>query len=112
MGCGSAFLTAPAPRQRGPRCWLDWGGGWVHGPSMQLALPTEIEARLSPESAALHLAIGLFVGDEATLGQASVIAGMPQTRFLMELGRRRIPIHYGAEELAADLSTIAQLTPK
>jgi predicted HTH domain antitoxin len=59
------------------------------------------------QSAALHLAIGLFVGDEATLAQASIIAGMPQTLFLMELGKRRIPIHYGAEELAEDLNAVA-----
>ena len=79
---------------------------------MQLVLPSEVEARLSPESAALHLAIGLFVSEEATLGQASAVAGMPQARFLKELGRRRIPIHYGAQELAEDLDTVAHLAPK
>ena len=31
---------------------------------------------------------------------------------LRELGRRRIPIHYGADELAEDLSAIAQLDAK
>ena len=36
---------------------------------MQLTLPENIEARLSPVSAVLHLAIGLFVTEEATLGQ-------------------------------------------
>ena len=79
---------------------------------MQLVLPSEIEARLSPESAALHLAIGLFVADEATLGQASAVAGMPQARFLRELGRRHIPIHYGAEELSSDLAAVADLAGK
>ena len=79
---------------------------------MQLALPTEVEARLSQQSAALHLAIGLFVGEEATLGQAAAVAGMPQARFLAELGRRRIPIHYAAEELAEDLQTIQALAPR
>jgi predicted HTH domain antitoxin len=54
-----------------------------------------VEKSLSPESAALHLAIGLFVGEEATLGQAAQIAGLPQAAFLRELGKRRIPIHYG-----------------
>jgi predicted HTH domain antitoxin len=79
---------------------------------MQLELPSEVEARLSPESVALHLAIGLFVAEEATLGQASAVAGLPQAQFLLELGRRRIPIHYGADELAEDLSAIAQLNAK
>jgi predicted HTH domain antitoxin len=79
---------------------------------MQLELPSEVEACLSPESVALHLAIGLFVTEEATLGQSSAVAGLPQAQFLRELGRRRIPIHYGADELAEDLSAIAQLHAK
>ena len=79
---------------------------------MQLVLPREIEARLSPDSAALHLAIGLFVAEEATLGQASAVAGMPQAQFLKELGRRHIPIHYGAEELASDLAAVADIARK
>jgi len=49
---------------------------------------------LSPQSAALHLAIGLFVTEEVTLGQAAESAGISQTVFLKELGVRRIPIHY------------------
>lgn len=73
---------------------------------MQLTLPAPVEARLSSESAALHLAIGLFVAEEVTLGQAAEIAGLPQATFLKELGKRRIPIHYGPEELAEDLRTV------
>ena len=42
---------------------------------MQLTLPDGVEAKLSPMGAALHLAIGLFVTEEATLGQAAEIAG-------------------------------------
>ena len=79
---------------------------------MELTLPTPFEARLSPKSAALHLAIGLFVAQEATLGQAAEVAGMPQADFLRELGQRRIPIHYGAEELAADLEAVDALTER
>jgi predicted HTH domain antitoxin len=76
---------------------------------MILTLPEKLEARLSPQSLALHLAIGLFVSDEATLGQAALIAGLSQADFLRDLGRRRIPIHYGSEELAADLQTVESL---
>lgn len=39
-------------------------------PAMILTLPENLEARLSPQSTALHLAIGLFASDECTLGQA------------------------------------------
>ena len=73
---------------------------------MQLTLPDAVESKLSPQDAALHLAIGLFVTEEATLGQAAEIAGLTQTAFLKELGRRRIPIHYGPQELAEDLRAV------
>ena len=76
---------------------------------MFLTLPENLEARLSPQFTALHLAIGLFVADESTLGQAAQVAGLSQAEFLRELGQRRIPIHYGREELAADLQTVESL---
>ncbi len=76
---------------------------------MNVTLPDSLEKRLSPASAALHLAIGLFVSEEATLGQAAEIAGLPQAIFLRELGRRRIPIHYGSEELTEDLQAVEAL---
>jgi predicted HTH domain antitoxin len=76
---------------------------------MELSLPERVQRRLSPESTALHLAIGLFVAEEATLGQAAEVARLSQTEFLRELGRHRIPIHYGAEELAEDLRTVEAL---
>lgn len=79
---------------------------------MTLTLPPAVEHSLSPQSAALHLAIGLFVSEEATLGQAAQIAAMPQAEFLRELGRRRIAIHYGPEELAEDLRTVDELCRK
>ena len=63
---------------------------------MNVTLPRQLEERLTPREAGLHLAIGLFVDEEATLGQAAEVAGMTQADFLRELGRRRIPIgHYG-----------------
>lgn len=76
---------------------------------MILTLPENLEARLSPQFTALHLAIGLFVADESTLGQAAQVAGLSQADFLRELGQRRIPIHYGREELAADLQAVESL---
>ena len=77
---------------------------------MNLTLPPDIESKLTPRNAALNLAIGLFVSEEVTLGQGARIAGLPQATFLRELGKRRIPIHYGPEELAEDLKTIEELT--
>ena len=73
---------------------------------MQLTLPETVETALSPRKAALHLAIGLFVSEEATLGQAAEIAGQTQAAFLKELGVRHIPMHYGLDELAEDLKVV------
>lgn len=60
----------------------------------------------------LSLAIGLFVSEDATLGQAAEVAGLAQADFLHELGKRRIPIHYGMEELAEDLRVVEALAPR
>jgi hypothetical protein len=48
--------------------------------------------------------------EKVTLGQAARMAGLAQADFLRELGKRRIPIHYGAEELAEDLKVVDALT--
>ena len=37
------------------------------------------------------------------------MAGLSQAEFLRELGKRRIAIHYGAEELAEDLRAVHSL---
>jgi predicted HTH domain antitoxin len=73
---------------------------------MQLTLPESVEATLSPQAAALHLAAGLFVSEEVGLGQAAEIAGISQAAFLKELGARRISIHYGRVELEEDLRVV------
>ena len=99
-----------APSSLKSRAGLPRGSQHV-GP-VHLVLPSDVEARLSPESAALHLAIGLFVTEEATLGQASTVAGVSHGQFLKELGSRRIPIHYGTEELASDLAAVADLSSR
>jgi len=66
----------------------------------------------TPVKLPLHLAIGLFVSEDATLGQAAEVAGLTQAEFLRELGKRRIPIHYGSEELMADLQVVETLAGK
>ena len=49
---------------------------------------------------------------EATLGQAAQSAGLSQADFQKELGKRKIPIHNGMEELAEDLRTVEKLAKK
>ncbi len=72
---------------------------------MILTLPTSLEDGHSPQWAALHLAIGLYVAREATLGQAAEVAGLSQSAFQRGLGERKIPINYTMENLAADIQT-------
>ena len=76
---------------------------------MHMTLPPPLEQRLTPRSTALPLAIGLFVTEEATLGQAAEVARLSQGDFLRELGKRRIPMHYGADELTEDLQAAESL---
>jgi len=76
---------------------------------MTITLPAELENQITPQEAALHLAIGLFADDKVTLGQAASIAGISQPALQQELGKRRIPIHYGVEELEQDIATVKRL---
>ena len=50
-----------------------------------------------------ELAVMLFERERLTLGQASALAGLGQLDFQRLLASRRIPIHYGIEELEEDL---------
>jgi predicted HTH domain antitoxin len=77
---------------------------------MNIPLPAALEGRLTSEEAALHLAIGLYAGDQVTLGQGASIARMLPQEFLHELGKRRITVHYGEEDLQHDLAVVAGLT--
>ena len=84
----------------------------AHRAGMELTLPKPLDERLSRQEDALHPAFGLFGTEVATLGQAAQTAGLSQAAFLRELGRRRIPIHYGPDELAADLQAVEALAEK
>ncbi len=75
---------------------------------MQITLPAPLEARLTESHAALHLAIGLYVAGEVTLGQAAEVAHLNQTQFIHELGNRQITLRFGLEYLAEDLIAIRE----
>ena len=80
---------------------------------MQIAVPDEAlgNVTLDEREARVHLAIGMFVDDKVTLGQAARIAGLSQPAMLRRLGEHRIPVHYGAADLAHDLKMAGQYTP-
>lgn len=64
---------------------------------------------VTPDRLKLAAAVGLYAGEDITLGQAAEIAGVSQSQFLHELGRHGICVHYGVEEFEADLQTLEKL---
>ena len=67
---------------------------------------------ISEQEIMLHLALGLFIDHTFTLGRAARIAGMSIPAFLDEIGKRKIPIHYGVQDLEDDLRTVQSLEEK
>jgi predicted HTH domain antitoxin len=65
--------------------------------------------KVTPERLRLEMAVGLYASEDVTLGQAADIAGINQTLFLRELGRRGVCVHYGVEDLDQDLKTLDAL---
>ena len=72
---------------------------------MPVLLPEDIERQFTPEDIRLHLALGLFMDRRVGLGQAAAIAGLSQSEFLHELGKRRIPVHYDEADALTDVAT-------
>jgi predicted HTH domain antitoxin len=79
---------------------------------MNLALPESIEKGRSPAWAALHLAIGLYVSREVSLGKAAEVAGLAKSDFQRELAQRKIPLNYSLRDLEVDLQAVRELTAK
>jgi len=73
---------------------------------MNVVLPDQLEASLSPEQARLDFAVGLYTSGRVTMGKAAQISNMSTTDFQHELGRRRIPVNYDLEELKHDMNAL------
>ncbi len=63
---------------------------------------------LDERDAVADIAIGLYKRQAVSLGRAAEVAGITSVELLTELGRRHIPINYGADELRED-AAIADL---
>jgi predicted HTH domain antitoxin len=79
---------------------------------VNLSLPDQIEAKLSPQEARLDLAVGMYSSGRVTMGTAAEVANLSIPAFQRELGRRRISVNYTAEDLAYDLQAAAELNRK
>lgn len=66
-------------------------------------------AQTSEAELKVEFALLLFQQDRLTLGQAAQLAQVPQLEFQRILAARRIPIHYGMEELQQDLARVREL---
>ena len=78
---------------------------------MIINIPDNISTKigLNEQDVLLEIAIALFKEEKITLGQASKIARLHQSQFQKILAKRRIPIHYGIEELEQDLETLKRI---
>jgi len=66
-------------------------------------LPAVLESQFTPQEMRLQLAVGMFIDQRVTLGQGARIAGLSQSKFLHELGQRRIPVHYDDADARDDI---------
>ena len=80
--------------------------------TITVQMPLALEQSMPPARARLHFAIGAFVSEEVTLGQAAEMAGISQTELMSVLAERRIPLHYDSGDFAEDLKTISLLSTK
>ena len=72
---------------------------------MPVTLPDDLlqSTKLTEAELKAELALALFQRERLTLGQAAILAGLPQLDFQRLLASRRIPLHYGIEAMEQDL---------
>jgi predicted HTH domain antitoxin len=79
---------------------------------MIVPLPADLESRFTPAEMRLQLAIGMFIDRRVTLGQGAEIAGLSQSTFLHELGKRQIPMHYDEADAHEDIEAARRWSQK
>ena len=79
---------------------------------MLVTLPDDLlqSTKLTEDELKTELALALFQQQHLTLGQAAILASLPQLDFQHLLASRRIPIHYGVEDMEQDLQRAQRLT--
>lgn len=78
---------------------------------MTVTLPDDVleVTRLTEAELVRELALALFQCERITLGQAAHLCALPQLDFQRLLASRRIPVHYGQEEMWQDLRRVGAL---
>ena len=93
--------------------WLNNGpvSDYIH--NMTVTVPDNIAeaSHLTPETALLDVAIGIYKREQWSLGRCAKIVEMSRSEFQNELGKREIPINYDTADLDQDLETTRTLFP-
>lgn len=73
---------------------------------MRLEIPDSLLSgvQVSENDLRIDLALGLFIDRRMSLSRAAKVAGFNVSAFMHELGKRKIPIHYGDEDLSSDIN--------
>jgi predicted HTH domain antitoxin len=79
---------------------------------MTLSLPDDLlrTTRLTESELRTEFALALFRIERLTLGQAALLAGLPQLDFQRLLASRDIPLHYGREAMEQDLERARRIS--
>ena len=78
--------------------------------TLQLRIPDSViqsirlPGKRMEEDLLVELAVALYNQEALSFGKARELAGMSKYQFGQLLGKRRIPRHYGQEELEDDLT--------
>lgn len=80
---------------------------------MTVTVPDNIAkaSHLTPKTALLDVAIGIYKREQWSMGRCARIVGMSRSQFQVELGKREIPINYDNADLDQDLETTRRLFP-
>ena len=72
---------------------------------MPVTLPDDLlqSTKMTESELKTELALALFQQERLTLGQAALLAGLPQLDFQHILASRQIPLHYGIDAMEQDL---------
>ena len=66
-------------------------------------------ARMTPAELKVEMALHLYAQGRLSIGKARELAGMALWEFRQLLASRRIPPHYGTEDLDQDVATLRDL---
>ncbi|MBK8965715.1 MAG: UPF0175 family protein [Saprospiraceae bacterium] len=77
--------------------------------TIEIADDILVPGKISKEDIRLGIALWLFQEKNIALGKCAELAGMHKIQFQKELAKRKIPLHYGEEDLQRDIQAARQI---